>query len=109
MNLVSILSGARNCKNISQSQKIYNRMLTNITDHEQYLTSATVLVANTFALAGDKSMASEIRMKLNRPDLKKVVGQSWTVVDGEVFVDFDQFRIHESMKIVVLHLDISCP
>ena len=40
-------------------------------DQETYSTSAQVLLANTYALAGDSATASTIRIKMNQSDLKK--------------------------------------
>jgi len=31
-------------------------------------------------------MSSNVRMKLNQSNTKKVVGCSWTVIDGKVYV-----------------------
>ncbi|CAF1183546.1 unnamed protein product [Rotaria sp. Silwood1] len=88
---MSMLSSARNEKNGSLVQTIFDRIESKFSDVESCLTSATVLLANTHALSGNKSLASNIRMKLDQSGMKKVVGISWTVVDGKVF----KFRAHD--------------
>ncbi|CAF2853700.1 unnamed protein product [Rotaria sp. Silwood2] len=88
---MSILSSARNAKYISLSKNIFHRIEYYFSNNENYLTSAQVLLANTYALSGNKSMASNIRMKLNQSNTKKVVGYAWTVVNGKVY----KFRAHD--------------
>ncbi|CAF1215326.1 unnamed protein product, partial [Didymodactylos carnosus] len=88
---MSILSAARNQKNPALSQKIFDRMQSHFSDVQDCLLSARVLLANTYALSGNKSMASKIRMKLNESNLRKMTGLSWTVVGGKVF----KFRAHD--------------
>jgi hypothetical protein len=83
---VSLLSSARNAKNIALSEKIFHRMEHNFPNNESCLTSARVLLANTYASTGNKSMSANIRTKLNLSKMKKVVSCSWTVVDGKVYV-----------------------
>jgi hypothetical protein len=58
----------------------------NFANNESCLQSARVLLANTYGLTGDKSMSSKIRKKLNQSNIKKVIGCSWTVVKGKVYV-----------------------
>ena len=83
---VSILSSARNAKSISLAEKTFHCMEKNFSDNGSCLISARVLLANTYALTGNKSMSSNIRMQLNQSNVKKVIGCSWTVVDGKVYV-----------------------
>ena len=52
----------------------------------QDFTAAGVLLANTYGLSGNKSMASNIRMKLSQSDVKKIFGCCWTVYGGKVHV-----------------------
>ncbi|CAF1225710.1 unnamed protein product [Didymodactylos carnosus] len=59
-------------------------------DQQDYVTSTTVLLANTYTLGGDWSTASDIRMKMNQSGMKKMAGLSWTVVDGKIV----KFRAH---------------
>ncbi len=58
----------------------------NFSDDKDCLASAGVLLANAYGLGGNKSMASNIRMKLSQSDVKKVVGYCWTVSGGKVHV-----------------------
>jgi hypothetical protein len=90
-NSVSILSAARNQRNPSLAQKMFDRIEPYLNNQETYMTSATVLLANTYALAGDPRTASMIRMKMNQSGLKKLAGLSWTVVNGKIVVS----REHE--------------
>ena len=83
---MSILSGARNAKNSSLAQQIFDRIETNFPDDESALISARVLLANTFALNGDKKSAKKTRMQLQQLRTRKVAGLAWTVIDGRVFV-----------------------
>jgi hypothetical protein len=83
---VSILSSARNAKNSSLSKKIFHRIEENFSNNKDCLTSARILLANTYALSGDKSMSANVRMKIDELNMKKVVGCSWTVVGGKVYV-----------------------
>ncbi|CAF1259146.1 unnamed protein product [Adineta steineri] len=83
---MSILSAARNRRNSLLAQKMYNRIEPYLKDQEIYATSAKVLLANTYALAGDLTTVSNIRMKMNQSGLKKLAGLSWTVV---------KFRVHD--------------
>ncbi|CAF3460092.1 unnamed protein product [Rotaria socialis] len=88
---MSILSSARNAKNVSLSEKVFHCIESNFPNNESYLTSARILLANTYSLSGNKLMSSNVRMKLNQSSAKKVVGCSWTVVNGKVY----RFRAHE--------------
>ncbi len=81
-----MLSSARNAKNISLSEKIFHRIEKNFSDDESYLRSARILIANAYSLSGNKSMASNIRMKINQSNTKKFISYSWTVVNGKVYV-----------------------
>ena len=83
---MAILSAARNRRNASSAQKIFDRIRFHFPDYKDSLVSATVLLANTYALSNDFSMASDLRMKLNQSGMKKVPGYSSTVVKGKIFV-----------------------
>jgi hypothetical protein len=96
-NSVSILSAARYQRNPSLAQKIYDRIEPYLNDQEMYATSATILLANTYALSGDLTTASTIRMKMNQSGLKKLAGLSWTFFNGKLVVSREkkkhQFKI----------------
>lgn len=83
---VALLSGARNDKNTDLAQTIYDRIKTLITTTQGSLTSAAVLLANTYASTGDIEKASDIRFQLGKSGAKKKIGKSTTVVNGEVYV-----------------------
>lgn len=50
------------------------------------LTSAHVLLANTYAATGDFYRASNIRMQISELGLKRRMGVSRTMVNGEITV-----------------------
>ena len=81
-----MLSAARNAKNKILSEKFYNYIERKFPNDESCLVSAGILLANTYALIGDKFMASNIRMKLNQQNVRKKIGHTWTVVDGKIYV-----------------------
>ena len=93
---MAILSGARNEKNASLSQKIFDRIQLLFPNAKSSQTSAHVLLANTYASQADLSTASAIRMKMNRIGVKKLAGLSWTVVDGQVVVSDIRVEIFEN-------------
>ncbi|CAF3476670.1 unnamed protein product, partial [Rotaria sordida] len=70
---------------------IFDCIQSNFSDVQSSLTSATVLLTNTYALSGNKLITSNIRTKLSQSSMKKVVGYSWTVVNGKVF----KFRAYD--------------
>ncbi|CAF1295049.1 unnamed protein product [Didymodactylos carnosus] len=88
---MSILSAARNQRNPSLAQKIFDRIQPHFHNQQDYSTSAAVLLANTYALSGDWSAASDIRMKMNQSGMRKMAGLSWTVVDEKIV----KFRAHD--------------
>ncbi len=83
---MAILSAARNQRNASLAQKIFNRIQFHFPDCKNDLVSATVLLANTYALSNDSSMAFDLRTKLTKSGMKKVPGLCSTVVKGKIFV-----------------------
>ncbi|CAF1149845.1 unnamed protein product [Rotaria sordida] len=88
---MSMLSSARSARNTSLSRKIFDRIQSNFSDVQSCLTSVTVLLADTYALSGNKLIASNIRTKLSQSSMKKAVGYSWTVISGKIF----KFRAHD--------------
>ncbi|CAF1274193.1 unnamed protein product, partial [Adineta ricciae] len=88
---MSFLSAARNQRDPLLAQKMFDRIEPYLKDQDIYATSAQVLLANTYALAGDSATASTIRTKMNQSGLKKLAGLSWTVVNGKV----SKFRAHD--------------
>ncbi|CAF1222236.1 unnamed protein product [Adineta steineri] len=77
----ALLSGARNFKNTDLSQNLYDRMENFFPQMTSSLTSAAVLLANTYASSGDIDKASNIRNKLHKSGQKKQMGITSTVVN----------------------------
>ena len=86
IDLVTMLSGARIEKNAYLSQKIFDRICLLFGNDEDYLSSATVLLANTYGLNGDFARTSELRMQMSQSKIKKVPGRSSTIVNGKLVV-----------------------
>ena len=99
-NSVSMLSGARNAKNAELAQQIFARIELKSPDDSSYLLAARVLLANTLGLSGDRSGAAINRIKLQQTKTRKIVGLSWTVVDGKVFVSERQ-QVHRRSHLIV--------
>ena len=59
----------------------------NFSNNEHGLVAAQVLLANTYASSGKKSMASNIQKKISQSSVKKSVGCSWTVSNGKIHVN----------------------
>ena len=78
-----MLSAARNAKNRILAEKFYKRIESKFADDETCLVSARVLLANTYALTGNKSMAAHIR---SQEKIRKTIGYAWTVVNGQIHV-----------------------
>jgi hypothetical protein len=85
---VSILSAARNQHDIFLSQKIFDHMKQLFPQLKSSLASAHVLLANTYASNGDFSRASDIRIESDKLGLKKKMGISKTVLNGQIHVSF---------------------
>lgn len=95
-----MLSGARNAKNAEIAQQIFARIELKSPDDSSCLLAARVLLANTLGLSGDRSGAAINRIKLQQSKTRKVVGLSWTVVDGKVFVSERQ-QFHRRSRLIV--------
>ena len=102
--LVALLSGCRNYKNIDLAEEVHRRMLQHFPEAHDSMTAATVLLANTVASSGDTDKAWDVRMLLNRPDVRKTVGLSWTTVNSKFYVS-QRFPIQwwERRMYIVLH------
>ena len=88
--LVALLSGARNVSNIHLSQNVYDRMKKLFPQISDPLMSAAILLTNVYASSGHIDKASNIRIQLNKSGLKKRIGLSWTVTNGQLFVSLQQ-------------------
>ena len=92
---MAILSGARNQGNSDLAQRIFNKIqLTFSNQHAGIVTTASVLLANTFATAEDIKKSSKIKGTIYESNIKKTCGISWTEVNGElvVSVKFSNFN-----------------
>ena len=93
-----MLSGARNEKNAYLSQKIFDRIHLLFGNNENSLSSATVLLANTYGLTGDFARTSELRMKMRQSNMKKMPGRSSIIVNGELVVRLVKKTIEFEIK-----------
>ncbi len=80
------LSGARNQKNTYLYQQIFDRMKKLFPALHNQLATASILLANVYASSGDINKASDIRIQLRKSSVKKQVGLSWTVTNGQIYV-----------------------
>ena len=81
-----MLSSARNKKNAILAQSLFDRIHLLFSDEEPILSSATVVLANTYGLSGNLTRTVDLRTKMAESGLKKVPGRSSTIVDGEIVV-----------------------
>ncbi|CAF0865251.1 unnamed protein product [Adineta ricciae] len=88
---LALLSGVRNAKNHHLSQEIFNRMRKIFPQLSDPITSAAILLANVYGSVGDFEKVSDIRDELNRSGMKKKIGLTWTVIDGNIY----KFRAHD--------------
>ena len=85
--LVALLSGARNHRQASLSQQLYERMQRLFPDRHDDLIAASVLVFNTCSSSGDELRAREVRLaRLKRFGKTPQIGVTWTVVKGKLVV-----------------------
>ncbi|CAF0925904.1 unnamed protein product [Adineta steineri] len=89
--LMSLLSAARNRKNKELSEKIFNRIKENFPELKNRLISASILLSNVYASVGEIEKSSNIRNKLYQQGLRKIIGLSFTEIDGKIF----KFRAHD--------------
>jgi glycine betaine/choline ABC-type transport system substrate-binding protein len=82
-----MLSGARNHRHSTLSQKLYDRMKSLFPDQKSDLIAASVLVSNTYSSVGDEQQAQEVRIsRMKQLGSKVRAGLSWTEVNGELVV-----------------------
>ncbi len=106
---MSILSAARNQHDTCLSQKIFDRIKQVFPRIKSDLTPARVLLANTYASNGDFSRASDIRMEIVKSGLKKQIGISKTVVNGQIQVSFTIKNRLNSNENFLFNLGIPSP
>jgi hypothetical protein len=95
---VSLLSSARNQRNTSLSEQIYNRIEKNFPNYKSELIPAAILLANTYQSSGNFEKATHIKNKLNIEGAKKQQGLTWTEVNGKIFVSQDIFHLFNNKR-----------
>ena len=65
---------------------VFDRMQLLFPEMEKGFTSATVLLANTYAAHGHFDKAFNARKQIDQLGSKKKTGLSWTVIDGKIAV-----------------------
>ncbi|CAF3834221.1 unnamed protein product [Rotaria magnacalcarata] len=89
---MALLSGARNNRNMTLSEKIYNRMKTLFPDQKQGLLSGSILLSNVYSSLGKYEQAKNLRYHEKKElGVKVKIGLSWTEVYGELV----RFKAHD--------------
>lgn len=87
---MALLSGARNEKNAYLAENMYTRMKALFPGCSQPLMAAAVLLANTYASAGETDKSLDVRKELDKSHVKRKVGLTWTFADGQIYVSTSQ-------------------
>ncbi len=95
---MSLLSGARNQRNSSLSEQIYNQIQKNFPNYKEELIPAAILLANTYQSSDNSEKATVIKKTLNHSEAKKQQGLSWTEVNGKIFVRENIFQLFDKTK-----------
>lgn len=96
---MALLSGARNNRNASLAEQVFNRMESLFPSNKLLQTSARILLANTMASSRDFFRSHQLRKKILETGGKKTAGLSWTVIDGKIEVRNDEEK----------NLKLKCP
>ncbi len=83
---MALLSGARNEKNTNLGKQVFDRMKKLFPELKSPIKSAGTLLANVYGSIGDIEQASSIRAELNQIDVKKKVGVSCIITNGQFYV-----------------------
>lgn len=83
---MALLSAARNQMNANLAEQTYDRINKVFPQSNDLFASASVLLANVYESIGDTDKASDIRIQLNKSGIKRKIGLSWTVVNGQIYV-----------------------
>lgn len=83
---MALLSAARNQMNANLAEQTYDRINKVFPQSNDLFASASVLLANVYESIGDTDKASDIRIQLNKSGVKRKIGLSWTVVNGQIYV-----------------------
>ena len=94
---MALLSGARNQRNSSLSEQIYQRIEKTFPNSKDGLISGAVLLANTYQSSGNSEKAEYIKNKLNVEGVKKRQGLTWTEVNGKIFVSQHIFHLFKQI------------
>lgn len=93
---VTLLTGYSRLKNLSKVLEIYHKIHEYFPNESTYLSSSTILLANTYAFLGNLSEAINLRTNLT---MKKYPGISWTeTVDGKIHEFLAHDTRHEQTK-----------
>ncbi len=98
---MSLLSSARNQRNSSLSEQIYNRIEKKFPNYKKELIPAAILLANTYQSSGNLEKAIYIKNKLNVERTKKQQGLAWTEANGKIFVSQNIFHLFNKREIFV--------
>ncbi|CAF1267794.1 unnamed protein product, partial [Didymodactylos carnosus] len=88
---MALLSGARNNKNNLKAKEIYNKLCSILNADNNTLLAASILLSNTYSAHGNYEEATKIREQQLVAGVKKTVGVSLTVVNGQIF----EFKAHD--------------
>ncbi|CAF1477089.1 unnamed protein product [Adineta ricciae] len=102
---MTMLSSARNKKDAVLAQQLFDRIRLLFSDEKQILSSATVVLANTYGLSGNLARTSDLRTKMAESGLKKVPGRSSTIVNGEIVHFYANDRSHPLSEKLYHQLD----
>ena len=100
--LESLLSGTRNAREADLAREIMLRISQLFPGYGGGQISAAILLANTVASSGDLEEASTIRWNLSQSGAKKIMGLSWTEIDGEILVNdnVQNYSFHKNLLLI---------
>lgn len=103
---MALLSGARKEKNSHLAQHVYDQMKKRFPQSKELITSGSALLATLYATVGDVKKATDLQHQIRQSGVKKKIGLSWTVVNGEIYVSLfvvdDLFRLN----IIFIYFDL---
>ncbi len=85
--VVAIMSGLRNQRQSTFSEKLYQRMKHLFPDQKEALTSSSIFLSNIYSSLGDNQKAEYILLdRIKEIGNKVKPGLAWTKVNGELMV-----------------------
>ncbi len=100
---MALLSGARNHRNFTLSQKIFDRMNYLFPDQKEALISGSVLLSNTYSSIGEDEQAKEVRFnRLKQIGKNSVIGMAWTEANGQLVVKKSYFNKKQRIKVLYI-------